>query len=93
MNTTLHHSTSTHPPDTEDQLVLQIPAPDELRELALSDRISLRVGLWLLERAQRPKPTRARTVTRVGPLFLDDQHFSPGETKALLEYHLLHQLR
>lgn len=92
MNTTLHHST-THPPDTEDRTVLHIPAPDDLRELALTDRLSLKIGLWLLERAQRPKPVRERTVHVVEPLFLNDRHLTSGETRILLEYHLQRQLR
>lgn len=54
MNTTLHRSTI-HPPDIEDRTVLELPAADELRELALADRLSLKIGLWLLQRAQRPR--------------------------------------
>lgn len=52
MNTTLYSST-TRPPDTEDREVLRLPAPAEREALSLSDRISLRVGLWLLLRAER----------------------------------------
>lgn len=54
MNTTLHLSIP-HPPDIEDREVLQIPRPDELRRLSLVDRVSLRIGLWLFQRAQRPR--------------------------------------
>lgn len=93
MNTTLYRSI-THPPDTEDQLVLHIPAPDELQRLALADRLSLRIGLWLLQRAQRPRRGR-RTASPVysdgSPLERRDR--AAGETLALLTYDLQRQLR
>lgn len=92
MNTTLHHST-THPPDTQDQTVLHIPAPDDLRELALADRLSLKIGLWLLERAQRPKSVKERVIAPAEPLFLSDRHLTTGESRILLEYHMQRQLR
>ena len=44
MNITLSRST-THPPDTEDREVLQIPRDDELRQLGIANRLSLRIGL------------------------------------------------
>lgn len=59
MNTTLHRNIS-HPPDIEDREVLPIPRPDELRRLSLANRLSLRIGLWLFQRAQRPQRTRRR---------------------------------
>lgn len=93
MNTTLYRSI-THPPDTEDQLVLHIPAPDELERLALTDRLSLRIGLWLLQRAQRPRRER-RTASPVysdgSPLERRDR--AAGETLALLTFDLQRQLR
>lgn len=92
MNTTLHHST-THPPDIQDQTVLHIPAPDDLRELALADRLSLKIGLWLLERAQRPKVAKERIITTAEPLFLNDRHLTNGGARILLEYHMQRQLR
>ena len=92
MNTTLHHST-THPPDTEDRKVLYLPANAELRELALADRLSLKIGLWLLERAQRPKRVRTQVLAPVDPLFLSDRHLTPTESRILLEYYVQRQLR
>ncbi|MFD5214712.1 hypothetical protein [Microbacterium sp. NPDC058345] len=58
MSTTLltadrRQNTSIHPPDTEDRQILTIPDHDDRRQLALADRLSLRVGLWLLERSLR----------------------------------------
>lgn len=93
MNTTLYRNI-THPPDTEGQQVLHIPAPDELRRLALADRLSLRIGLWLFQRAQRPR--RARRIA--SPVYSDGSPLerrdrSAGETLALLTYDLQRQLR
>ncbi|MGK3947829.1 hypothetical protein [Microbacterium sp. K2] len=92
MNTTLYRSIP-HPPDTEDQQVLHIPAPDELRRLALADRLSLRIGLWLLQRAQRPRPARRVTALEADVLHLDRRNRSERETYALLTYDLQRQLR
>ncbi len=93
MNTTLYRST-VHPPDTQDQQVLQIPAADELRELALADRLSLRVGVWLLQRAQRPRTERRRPSAGIGEaLALRERNRTSAETWALLTYDLQRQLR
>lgn len=91
MNTTLSHTT-THPPDTEDQQVLRLPAPEELRALAFADRLSFRIGLWLLERAQRPVRRRSRNHAPARTLFLDAQHLSARETSTILAYHLQRQM-
>ena len=58
MSTTLlsdlrRQNTSIHPPDTKDREILTIPDEDGLRRLALADRLSLRIGLWLLHRSLR----------------------------------------
>ncbi|WP_314422014.1 hypothetical protein [uncultured Microbacterium sp.] len=92
MNTTLHHST-THPPDTEDRQVLHIPAPDELRRLALTDRISLRIGLWLLQRARRPRRTYRADTLEADALHLYGRNRSPLEARDLLTYDVQRQLR
>ncbi|MFB4348577.1 hypothetical protein [Microbacterium sp. CR_7] len=92
MNTTLYRST-THPPDTEDQQVLHIPAPDDLRRLALADRLSLRIGLWLLQRAQRPRRERRSSRVSGDLLALDRRERSVAETYALLTFDLQRQLR
>lgn len=92
MNTTLYRST-THPPDTEDQQVLHIPAPDDLRRLALADRLSLRIGLWLLQRAQRPRRERRSSRASSDLLALDRRERSIAETYALLTFDLQRQLR
>ncbi|KNY07159.1 hypothetical protein [Microbacterium sp. GCS4] len=93
MNTTLYRST-THPPDTEDQLVLHIPDHDELQRLALADRLSLRIGLWLLQRAQHPRRIRRIATARTAELIdLDRRTRSAAETTALLTFDLQRQLR
>lgn len=92
MNTTLYRST-THPPDTGDQQVLHIPAPDDLRRLALADRLSLRIGLWLLQRAQRPRRERRSSRVSGDLLALDRRERSVAETYALLTFDLQRQLR
>lgn len=61
MSTTLltavrRQNASIHPPDTEDRQILTIPDHDDRRQLALADRLSLRVALWLLERSLRTEP-------------------------------------
>ncbi|GAT72972.1 hypothetical protein [Microbacterium hydrocarbonoxydans] len=92
MNTTLYRST-VHPPDTQDQQVLQIPAPGELRELALADRLSLRIGVWLLQRAQRPRAERRRTADIGDAIARLERDRTPAEAWALLTYDLQRQLR
>lgn len=93
MNTTLHRSIA-HPPDIEDQQVLQIPSPDELRELALADRLSLRIGLWLLQRAQRPRrERRSLHIAHDQLLSLGARNRTPAETYALFTYDMQRGMR
>lgn len=93
MNDTLHRS-PIHPPDIEDHPVLQIPRPDELRELALADRLSLRIGIWLLQRAHRPRPERRRHVSPDSdPWLRQERARSASEAKAILAYDLQRGLR
>ncbi len=93
MNTTLHRGI-THPPDTEDRQVLQIPRPDELQRLALADRLSLRIGLWLLQRAQRPRRERRKLYVRPAEsLILGERYRSAAEASALLAYDLQRGMR
>ncbi|PRB65064.1 hypothetical protein [Microbacterium sp. MYb45] len=72
MNTTLRRNI-THPPDTEDREVVQIPRDDELRRLALTDRLSLRIGLWLLQRSQRPRRQRRAVHIESAELLISEQ--------------------
>ncbi|MDT0157039.1 hypothetical protein Q9R19_05300 [Microbacterium sp. ARD32] len=75
MSTTLladrRHTTSIHPPDTGDRQILSIPDHAAQRRLPLPDRLSLRIGLWLLERGLHhsdladdgPRPRRSEGIT------------------------------
>lgn len=93
MNTTLHRGI-THPPDIEDRTVLQIPRPDELRKLALADRLSLRIGLWLLQRAQRPRrERRSLYIDPADALLLRQKDRSATETYALFTYDMQRGMR
>jgi hypothetical protein len=93
VNTTLHRGI-THPPDIEDRTVLQIPRPDELRKLALADRLSLRIGLWLFQRAQRPRRERRNLhIAPADPWFLGERHRSAAETYALFTYDMQRGMR
>jgi len=55
-------STSIHPPDTEDREILNIPDRADQRRLPFTDRLSLRVGLWLLHRSLNQTSLPAREV-------------------------------
>jgi hypothetical protein len=65
------HTTSIHPPDTEDRQILNIPDQATQQRLPLSDRLSLRIGLWLLERSlhtgeiaeEAPRPDHRQRIT------------------------------
>jgi len=94
VNTTLHRSIA-HPPDIEDREVLQIPRPDELRRLSLADRLSLRIGLWLFQRAQRPRRQRRGLYIDPADLFLlgEQRHRSAAESYALLTYDMQRGMR
>lgn len=65
---TLLRSTS-HPPCPEDAHhreteILQITLPADRTELTIADRLSLRLGLWLMSRTQRPPRARTPELTR-----------------------------
>ncbi|MBS0025042.1 hypothetical protein [Microbacterium paraoxydans] len=94
MNTTLYRSTS-HPPDIQDREVLQIPRDDELRRLGLADRLSLRIGLWLFQRAQRPhRPRRSTTLAPAGFFLAGEQrHRSVAESHAMLMFDMQRGMR
>lgn len=94
VNITLSRSI-THPPDTGDREVLQIPRDDELEQLRVADRLSLRIGLWLLQRAQRPRRPRRTWIVEPGDLFLvgEQRHRSAAESHALLLYDMQRGMR
>lgn len=55
MSTNALLRSTTHPPCPEGQETLEITVPSDRNTLALTDRLSLRLGLWLLLRARRPR--------------------------------------
>jgi hypothetical protein len=87
----LHRSTA-HPPCPEDHTVLEVTVPADRSELALADRLSLRIGLWLLLRAQRA-PRRAAPPIDVAAHFPGSPRLSQREAAVLLTYGLQSQLR
>lgn len=92
MNTTLSLNT-THPPDTRGLQTLQLPASETLRELTFTDRVQFRLGLWLLQRAQRPpRERRVRDVNLGRTLYLAEQNRLAAE-REMLTIHLQRQLR
>lgn len=96
MNTLTLPRSESHPPDTQDLTVLEISVPADRRELALTDRLSLRLGLWLLLRAQRAQSRAERRQERTEELarqLHEERKRTAGETFALFTYDLQRQLR
>lgn len=90
---TLLRSTA-HPPCPEEQEILEIAVPADRTELAVADRLSLRIGLWLLLRTQRPRRAPARTMTReeVTRMF-ETKNALERESLTILTYQLQQHLR
>ena len=76
-----------------DVVTVSLPASDA--PLSAADRLSLRLGLWLLLRAQRPKRTAARQRRRNPQPAASDhlQRLSRDNAQTLTSYGLLRQLR
>lgn len=92
-NNTLLRSTA-HPPCPEEQKILEVTVPADRTTLSLADRLSLRLGLWLLVRAQRPRRARARTLTHEEVMrMFETKHVSERESLAILAYQAQHHLR
>jgi len=89
---TLLRSTA-HPPCPQEQEILEIAVPADRTELALTDRLSLRLGLWLMLRTQRQRRNRNTTMSRDEALRLLSarrnagiEHFTDRESLAMLTY-------
>ncbi|MEW1961634.1 hypothetical protein AB0269_04125 [Microbacterium sp. NPDC077644] len=88
---TLLRST-THPPCPEDQEVLELTVPSDRNDLALTDRLSLRLGLWLLLRTQRSGRSRHTMSREEAVRLLDarrsarDERFTEREMLAMLTH-------
>lgn len=85
-NNTLLRSTA-HPPCPEDKEILEVTLPADRTELTLADRFSLRIGLWLLLRTQRPRKVPARTLTHEEVMrMFETKRATERESLAILAY-------
>ncbi|GAB3599541.1 hypothetical protein [Microbacterium tumbae] len=88
----LHRSTA-HPPCPQEFEILEIPVPVDRAELALAERLSLRIGLWLLLRAQRARRRAEHPPIDVASHFPGAPLLTQREAIAVLTYDLQRQLR
>lgn len=97
MNTFAPLRNPTHPPDTQDREVLEVTLPSDRAELRLTDRLSLRVGLWLLVRAQRPQRRPVRRASEQMPRHVlharDRRQVTEHEAMTMLIFDLQRHLR
>ncbi|WP_426183376.1 hypothetical protein [Microbacterium sp. TWP3-1-2b2] len=92
-NNTLLRSTA-HPPCPEGQETLEVTVPTDRTELTLADRLSLRLGLWLLLRTQRPRKAPERTMTNEEVMrMFETKHVTERESLAILAYQVQRHLR
>lgn len=78
-----------HPPCPVEQEILEIVVPADRHQLAVADRLSLRLGLWLLLRAQRSRRRAPAVVTHEEATRLrDNQDRLAREAAAVLVYQL-----
>lgn len=85
---TLLRSTS-HPPCPQDQEIVEISVPIDRTQLALTDRLSLRFGLWLLLRAGSARRRQPRTITHEQMMLLrENQRTMERQALAMLTYGL-----
>ncbi|MGO2932872.1 hypothetical protein [Microbacterium sp.] len=78
-----------HPPCTDDQEVLEVSVPTNRKELTLANRLSLRLGLWLLLRTDRSRRKSTRTITQEQMmLLLENRRTMERESLAMLTHTL-----
>ncbi|MGP6171233.1 hypothetical protein ACTU6V_08480 [Microbacterium sp. A204] len=82
-----------HPPCSQEQETLEITVPADRKQLNIADRLSLRLGLWLMLRTQRSARNRRTMMSREeAARLLDAQrpggltHFTEREKVAILTY-------
>ena len=80
-----------HPPCPDETVEFTLPA--DRTSLALVDRLSLRIGVWLLLRAERARATRGDLRREEVQLLLEQQRASQQQAMALFTYDLHRQLR
>ena len=64
MNTEALLRNTVHPPCSQEQEILEITVPANRRQLTITDRLSLRLGLWLMLRAERSAQKRRAVLSR-----------------------------
>lgn len=80
-----------HPPCPDETVEFTLPA--DRTSLALVDRLSLRIGLWLLLRAERARTTRGDLRREEVQRLLAQQHASRQHAIALIAYDLQRHMR
>lgn len=80
-----------HPPCPDE--TVEFTLPSDRTSLALVDRLSLRIGLWLLLRAERARTVRGDLRHEEVQRLLAQQHVSRQHAMALLTYDLQRHLR
>lgn len=80
-----------HPPCPDETVEFTLPA--DRTSLALVDRLSLRIGLWLLLRAERARTTRGDLRREEVQRLLAQQHASRQQAIALIAYDLQRHMR
>lgn len=64
MNTEALLRHTVHPPCSQEQEILEITVPANRTQLKITDRLSLRLGLWLMLRAERSAQKRHAVLSR-----------------------------
>lgn len=93
MNTEALLRNTVHPPCIEEQETFAVTVPADRSALSFADRMSLRVGLWLLLRTERQRATRGDLTREEARRLLQKRDVSEREAFAMLTYHAQRVLR
>lgn len=86
----LHRSTA-HPPCPPQLDVVEVTVPADRSHLSIRDRLSLRIGLWLITRTA-VTTSNVPTQDTVRAAFAPRANHTEREALTLLAYHLQRQL-
>lgn len=86
------HDSNAHPPCPPHHEIVAITVPVDRTQLTVHDRVSLRIGLWLLLRAQRGERIPPQKQDTVRAAFSPNRRSTEHEALTLLTYHLQRQL-
>lgn len=81
MNTEALLRNTVHPPCSQEQEILEITVPANRRQLKITDRLSLRLGLWLMLRAERSSRRQRAVLTREEMVRMLDAQRTAGITR------------